>query len=249
MVLADEIHVWLMRMPASVDAVLSAMITADEQRHVNNMISVRRQHEWVGGRALLRQCLAHYTGLDGLALVFDKTEAGKPFLDFPNAPAFNLSHGPGWIACAVTKANDIGIDIDSEKRRNRTDDIAARYFHPLEQKELEQAVDEKARKRIFFRQWTLKEAYIKALGETINSVHLHDIAFEFVTNGSPLAVFALPSGHWQFLHQHFDNDHHLALACRCVQDEKNTAMPCRFWLWDAATQSRRELTDEWLQAA
>ena len=249
MVQPNEIHVWLMRMPATIDPVLHAMITADEQRRVNNMISARRRNEWVGGRALLRQCLAQYIGCDGLELVFNKTESGKPFLDLPDAPAFNLSHGPGWIACAVAQAESLGIDIDSETRRNRTDDIAARYFHPVEQKELEQAADAKERKHIFFRQWTLKEAYIKALGETINSVRLHDIAFEPVTNGSPCAVFTLASGSWQFLHKHFDGDHHLALACRQLQSDKNAVMPFRFWLWDATTQSRHALTDEWLQAA
>ncbi|HSC75989.1 MAG TPA: 4'-phosphopantetheinyl transferase superfamily protein [Pseudomonadales bacterium] len=241
---SDEVHVWLMRRPLTLDASLRALTTADEQQRANNMTSLRRQCEWLAGRALLRQCLAHYTGQDSLGLVFDKTESGKPFLDIHAAPVFNLSHGPGWIACAVAQADNIGIDIDSEARRNRTDEIAARYFHPLEQAELAQTGDEQERKQLFFRQWTLKEAYIKAIGETINGVRLHELAFESVGGGNPRARFSLPAGDWQFMHCKFDGDHHLALACQ--RSQCDTGNVCyRFWLWDAATQSRHELTDKW----
>lgn len=240
---SDEVHVWLLKRPRQLDANLQAFTTTDEQQRATNMVSVRRRCEWLAGRALLRQCLAHYTGREALALAFDKTEAGKPTLDLPDAPAFNLTHGPGWIACAVAQADNIGIDIDSETRRNRTDDIAARYFHPAEQAELEKAGSKKERQRLFFRQWTMKEAYIKALGETINSVRLHDIAFEPVANGMSRALFDLPAGRWQFLHRRFDSDHHLALACqRPGCDTANVKY--LFWLWDAATQSRSKLTDE-----
>jgi 4'-phosphopantetheinyl transferase len=247
--LLNEVHIWLMCRPIVLDAALTLLTTAEEQKRAEGMISLRRQCEWLAGRALLRQCLAHYTERDGLTLVFDKTESGKPVLDICGAPAFNLSHGPRWIACAVAQADNVGIDIDSEARRNRTDEIAARYFHPREQAELAQAGSELERKRMFFRQWTMKEAYIKAIGETINSVRLHELAFELVEGGAPRALFDLPTEEWQFMHRRFDSDHHLALACQrpqcdTVSDGNKTSF--RYWLWDAATQSRRELTDEQL---
>lgn len=242
-----EIHIWLLRRPQQLDAKLLALTTTEEQRRAGDMISQRRRCEWLAGRALLRQCLAHYTGCDGLQLAFSKTEAGKPFLNAPDTPAFNLSHGPGWIACAVAQVECLGIDIDSEARRNRTEDIAARYFHPAEQAEMATAGSKEKRQQLFFRQWTMKEAYIKALGETINSVRLHEIAFEPAADAASRALFELPAGRWQFLHWRFDSDHHLALACRQSQCDTGKAdnLRCRFWLWDAATQSRHELTDEW----
>lgn len=246
--LLNETHIWLMRRPADLDVALTLLTTAEEQKRANSMMSMRRQCEWLAGRALLRQCLAYYTERDGLALVFDKTESGKPVLDVHNAPAFNLSHGPRWIACAVAQAENVGIDVDSEARRNRTDEIAARYFHPLEQAELSKASGELERKRVFFRQWTMKEAYIKAIGETINSVRLHELAFESIEGAGPHALFDLPAGDWQFMHRLFDGDHHLALACQRPQCDTvvDNMTNCRYWLWDAATQTRHELTDEQL---
>ena len=246
--LLNETHIWLMRRPTMRDAALALLTTLEEQKRADGMISIRRQCEWLAGRALLRQCLAYYTERDGLVLAFDKTESGKPVLDIHDAPAFNLSHGPRWIACAVAQAENVGIDVDSEARRNRTDEIAARYFHPQEQEELAQADSELERKRVFFRQWTMKEAYIKAIGETINSVRLHDLAFESVEGAAPQALFDLPTGGWQFMHRLFDGDHHLALACQRSQCDTVTdnMANCRYWLWDAATRSRHELTDEQL---
>ena len=243
--LLNEIHIWLMRRPIVLDDALTLLTTAEERQRANSMV-LRRQCEWLAGRALLRQCLEHYTGRDGLTLIFDKTENGKPFLDIHDAPVFNLSHGSRWIACAVAIADGIGIDVESEARRNRTDEIAARYFHPLERAGLAKAGSKLARKQLFFRQWTLKEAYIKCIGETINSVRLNEIAFECDDVAAPRALFRLPAGNWQFVHKKFDSDQHLALACQrsqCDTSSDNKAN-CRYWLWDAATQSRHELTDE-----
>ena len=229
------------------DASLTLLTTAEEQQRASGM-ALSRQCEWLAGRALLRQCLAHYTKKDGLTLVFNKTENGKPFLDSQDAPVFNLSHGPRWIACAVAMADSIGIDVESETRRNRTDEIATRYFHPLERAELAQADSKLARKQLFFRQWTLKEAYIKSIGETINGVRLNKIAFECADIATPRALFELPVGNWQFIHKKFDSDQHLALACKrkqCDTAVDNKASDY-YWLWDAATQSHHELTDEQL---
>lgn len=244
------IHVWLMRKADRPHEYWFPFITMEEQRRLQVIRSPRRQAEWLAGRALLRQCLAHYTGVGALALVFDRMASGKPFLqDIQDAPAFNLSHGPGWLACAVARAHSVGIDVDSEARRNRTDDIAARYFHPLEQQAIAMAEDPASRRRAFFLHWTLKEAYIKALGEQISNTHLQDIPFATDNNNQPHAAFKLPSGYWEFRHGRFDGDHHLALACRWSGcDTGVTAGPasCRFREWDLTTQTLTELTDAWL---
>ncbi len=195
------------------------------------MLSERRRVEWLVGRVLLRQCLAHYTGRSAGSLQFDRTAAGKPTL--ADAPAFNLSHGSRWIVCAVAQASDLGVDIDSSARRNRIDDISERYFHPLEQAALAQCESDTLRRQQFFTRWTLKEAWIKARGETLNGASLHDIAFS-LDGASIRAGFDLPAEQrWQFCHWQFDGDQHLALACCWPSCETvaDTATRCRFWLW------------------
>jgi 4'-phosphopantetheinyl transferase len=237
----DEIHIWMMRITDN-RGLLDGLTTAEEQEQAETMRSEKRRCEWLSGRALLRDSLACYTGADPLSLSFKKTASGKPFIDLPDAPAFNMSHGQEWLVCALARADNLGVDVDSHLRRNRTNEIADRYFNPHEQAVLARAADDRTRQQLFFSFWTLKEAYIKALGETINSVRLHDIAFD-LDNAAPHARFALPSGYWQFYHRQFDRHHHLALACQ--RAECDTAN-LRFWVWDAATQTRREYTEETL---
>ncbi len=240
---SDDIHIWLLRRPTQVNDTLLAFVTTAEQQRAQGMTSSRRQCEWLAGRALLRQCLGYYTGYDGLALQFGKTDAGKPVLAHPDAPAFSLSHGPGWIGCAVARSACVGLDIDSEARRNRIGEIAERFFHPVEQSAITRAGDEAGRKQAFFRSWTLKEAYIKALGETINGARLHELGF--ASNASPL--FTLPPGDWQFRHWRFDTDQHLALACQWRECDTvgRASTRCRFWICEPDLHTRREITEDW----
>ena len=211
-----DIHVWLVPRPSTVLPALLALTTAAEQARAQEMLSEKRRCEWLTGRALLRACLAHYTGRDALSLDWHYSEHGKPQL--ANAPAFNLSHGPNWIGCAVGNVDWLGIDIDCQNRKNSIADIAERYFHPDEWAWISSAeniasVEKNATLRArFFTHWTLKEAYIKALGETINSVRLHDIAFD-TRKAIPQAAFLTPAAQWHFRHWLFDGNQHVSVAC------------------------------------
>jgi 4'-phosphopantetheinyl transferase len=241
-----EVHIWFTPQPLVASEALLACVPVAEQQQAQQMQSTRRRTEWLAGRALMRQCLAYYTGLAPLELVLGKTTDGKPVLLWPDKAVFsawdfNLSHGPRWIGCAVAQASHVGLDIDCQSRRNDTDAIAARYFHTDEQTMLASINNPDARRVHFFRHWTLKEAYIKSIGQTINSVRLHDIAFAAESDKPPQARFTLPSGDWQFMQQTFDGDHQLALACcwpNC--DTETVAKPAgtlrsRFWLWQPGT--------------
>jgi 4'-phosphopantetheinyl transferase len=205
-----DIHVWLVPRPSTVSPALLALTTAAEQARAQGMLSEKRRCEWLTGRALLRACLAHYTGRDALTLDWHYSEHGKPQL--ADAPAFNLSHGPNWIGCAVGKVDWLGIDIDCHDRKNSIADIAERYFHPDEWAWISSADNEAILRARFFTHWTLKEAYIKALGETINSVQLHNIAFD-TREAIPQAAFLTPAEQWHFRHWMFDSNQHVSIAC------------------------------------
>ncbi len=94
-------------------------------------------------------------------LAFDLGAHGKPFL--PDAPRlhFNLSHTPG-IAMAVVASVPVGCDVE---RSNRpvSPALVQRVFSPSERSRL-LALPEQDRPHESIRVWTLKEAYLKALG-------------------------------------------------------------------------------------
>lgn len=115
-------------------------------------------HETAHG--LLKNCLAEY-GID-LAeegcLSFN--EHGKPSLKGHEAVKFNLSHSKGICACIVSGC-ECGVDCESV--REYRPKVAVRCFSPAEQRALDK-LDGGERDLMFFRLWTLKEAYVKALG-------------------------------------------------------------------------------------
>ncbi|XP_024629317.1 uncharacterized protein [Medicago truncatula] len=79
---------------------------------------------------------------------------------------FNISHTSSLIACGVTVGSPIGIDVEEKQRRLKNDILAfaRRYFSPHEVEMLAHIVDPELRRQEFIKLWTLKEAYVKALG-------------------------------------------------------------------------------------
>ncbi|WGF87514.1 4'-phosphopantetheinyl transferase superfamily protein [Marinivivus vitaminiproducens] len=92
---------------------------------------------------------------------------GKPDIDPAHglpAVRFNISHTHGAVACAMAMGHDIGVDIECAERGGHPLEIAGAYFAPSEQALL-RATSPASQRDLFFRLWTLKEAYVKARGE------------------------------------------------------------------------------------
>ena len=88
------------------------------------------------------------------------TEYGKPCL--PQLPDFHfsLSHSGNMALCAVSD-EEVGCDI--ELPRGFDPNLARRFFHPAEQEWLF-SQPEAEQSTGFFRLWTCKESFMKALG-------------------------------------------------------------------------------------
>ena len=81
----------------------------------------------------------------------------------PPRLAFNLAHTAGVAVVAVTSGRDVGVDVESSGRHVQAEKLIERFFASEEAAELGKLSYAEIRKR-FFLTWTLKEAYIKALG-------------------------------------------------------------------------------------
>lgn len=87
-------------------------------------------------------------------------EYGKPSLtDYPDV-YYNISHADGIAACIVSGCE---CGIDTEKIRPYRPNVVKRAFSESEKALIENA-PESERDLLFFRLWTLKESYVKALG-------------------------------------------------------------------------------------
>lgn len=83
---------------------------------------------------------------------------GKPSL--PSHRPFNITHAGNYAVLALSK-EPVGVDVERVRPINWRR-MSARFFHPHEQRFLEESADPV---EWFFTIWTLKESYLKAEGQ------------------------------------------------------------------------------------
>ena len=132
------------------------------------------QHE--AAHRLLQECLLQYGAEEGVDIslppALDFGEMGKPVLrDHPQLH-FNLSHCSGLAVCLLSDT-ECGVDCESIRRCKSR--IVERVCNAQEIAALESASDADF---LFTRLWTLKEAYVKAIGVGI-SYPLREVGFAF----------------------------------------------------------------------
>lgn len=127
------------------------------------MISIKdipKSEQHTHAHRLLRECLKPLDIDYSADTAIIKNKYGKPSLaEYPEVK-YNISHADGICACIVSE-HECGIDC--ENVRIYRPNVMKRAFSE-EEKNLVLNADENSRDLIFFRLWTLKEAYIKAIG-------------------------------------------------------------------------------------
>src|SRR3954470_6802052 len=132
-----EVHVWFRSTDRMDDAAIAvaASVLSDEERVRYRRFHFRRDaRDYAAAHALLRHTLSRSGERLPAEWQFEKTPAGKPLLrDAGAAPvAFSLSHTHGMVACAVTSAAAVGVDVERVDRAVNAADIATRFFAPEE---------------------------------------------------------------------------------------------------------------------
>jgi 4'-phosphopantetheinyl transferase len=176
--LDDEgVHVWRVDLDRSAGRceALLATLSADERARTDRCLQPRVRERLIVARGALRSILAGYLGCAPGDVRFRYGPHGKPGLDFgaqAEPLSFNLSHSHGMAVCAVTRARQLGIDVELTARRVDFERVAERFFSRREVDAL-MALPPALRRQGFFRCWTGKEAYVKARGEGLARALAH----------------------------------------------------------------------------
>jgi 4'-phosphopantetheinyl transferase len=127
--------------------------------------SLKKQHLTV--RVGVRQILADYLQQPSDKINLAKSTHGKPYLvDYPEIH-FNISHSAETLLIAISKIGAVGIDIEQAKpHRNDFSALVEKCFASEEIKYWN-ALAETEKKAEFYRFWTRKEAFVKAVGRGI----------------------------------------------------------------------------------
>lgn len=212
-----EIDVWLAdaTTAARSDGYLN-LLDDGERMRFDRFRTPEMRAQYVVGHALLRTTLARYTGVPERDWHFQSGAFGRPGILAPHHwrhLQFNLSHTDGLAACAVGIGCRIGVDVENVSRPIDLDGLSSHALAAPEVASLDNATHD-VRRLLFFRYWTLKEAYLKATGRGL-SIPLKALWFDL--NGSSPAVHFSdlcpgPRLEWQFSDYAVGNTHQLAVA-------------------------------------
>jgi len=165
---------WLTVEPAD-QARWRGLLNAQEIARADRFRFAADRDAYTAAHALARLVLSEATGQSPTALRFVDGASGKPGLA-DGRLQLSITHTRGFVACAVAHE---AVGVDAEVSDHATDVLATaeRFFAP-EEIQLLHASPPEERTRLFFRLWTLKEAFVKATGEGLRR-NLDSFSYNF----------------------------------------------------------------------
>ena len=229
----DTVDIWL-AFDASFEAPevhskFVALMTAQERDRMQRFRFEALRRQYALTRAVQREVLSAYAPEVAPAQwEFEATAEGRPFLALAfehTGLYFNLSHTEGLVAMAVCRHARVGVDV--EKMDRAPLDVAERYFSAAEIAQL-RALPAEEQSRHFLRLWTLKEAWLKAIGTGISG-GLDQMSIIFSSSGEFRFERAEDddAARWQFSQFEIGQEHVLALAVLPKSDVTRTRVTLR----------------------
>lgn len=141
-------------------------LSAGELDRYQRLIVARDRYRYLAAHSALRTILASVLGVPAGTLVFGTNGRKKPVLTTRSDIdiRFNLSHSKDLALIALSLGREVGVDIEAV-RDLEVDAIASCCFSPAEREVLNRVEGTEARLSAFYRCWTRKESFVKAIGE------------------------------------------------------------------------------------
>jgi 4'-phosphopantetheinyl transferase len=161
-----QVHVWQANLktlsvyPKDIPTALSP----EELERANKLRFTRDREHFILRHCQLRLILSKYCDCLPRELMFRYNSYKKPFICVPEFKEikFNMSYSDDLMLVDLCKQNDIGIDIEKVREMRDLENVAVENFSIKELKYLNGTLD---KTNAFFKIWTRKEAFIKAIGK------------------------------------------------------------------------------------
>jgi 4'-phosphopantetheinyl transferase len=207
------------------ESALVGLLDVREQARAARFVHPRDRRRYIVSHAVVRTVLGRYVGVPARALRFEAGPAGKPRIDGTGLE-FNLSHSGDRALLAMTHAGPIGVDVEAIDPAVG-DAISHRFFSAAEREALMHTARD-CRLAAFFRCWTRKESFIKAIGEGLAfPLSMFDVAIgEHVDNALlRCQVASVRADDWRVVPLVIDDGYAAAVTV--------TSGVVRVWQWDA----------------
>ena len=178
---SGEAHVWVADLDELGDGWLD-LLSSDEHRRCQAMVSEQARRRWGRGRGLLRGILGAYLGREPSGLDLDVGAHGKPRLAGPRPgdPSFNLAHSGALALYGIAAGGAVGIDVQQPREGIDELALAARALG-AELTESLGALEPAERHGAFMRAWTRHEAMLKWRGTGIGAPAPEDAGVPWTT--------------------------------------------------------------------
>lgn len=199
----QEIFLWILPLndPALTTQAYESL-TCSEKSHLNKLRLTNTKLQYQVAHGCLRKILSSMLNIPGSELTFQKQLHGKPFLaNLPSgAPSlhFNISHSKDYAVIGISSYAPIGVDIEMIRPDLPAEKIAKRFFHPNESAAF-LSLPESERLLWFTRHWTMKEAFVKAIGDGLT---FSTTSFEIVPKNDMQDIFCVKKSQKDFSSWH-----------------------------------------------
>jgi 4'-phosphopantetheinyl transferase len=192
----DEAHLFCAAFADGATGLTAAwsILSLEERSRAEKFIAGPVRERYVLSHAFLRNVLSAFVGQEISRITLQRLPGGKPVLvdAARHALWFNLSHCATHVVVAVAGAPNVGVDVECIRDGLDALGIARRFFAPAEFRRLA-TCSPKDLDDTFLRQWTCKEAFLKAIGVGLGYGLDSVIVSENGENDVTLA--AVPSDH------------------------------------------------------
>lgn len=135
-------------------------LSSERRRKVDSYLRLKDKKLSLAA-GLLMDCGLSAYGLREREVVTSLGKNGKPYLPGEPQIHFNLSHSEN-MALAVFAGTETGCDIEKIQEADMA--LAEKFLHPGEYAYLARQPKGTQRNEAFYRIWTLKESFVKAVG-------------------------------------------------------------------------------------
>lgn len=166
---SGTVHVWRIALDQPDESLrrFRQTLEPDELNRAGRFHFERHRRHFIVARGFLRSVVARYLETQPEALRFSYGAYGKPALASEHVLRFNLSHSHEVALLAVALDAELGVDVEHIRADFASEEIARRFFSRAEV-EVFNALPKEEQVAAFFRCWTRKEAYIKAIGKGLS---------------------------------------------------------------------------------
>ncbi len=160
-----ELHVWNVSFNNSTSRLLEYRNILSEKELTKVLLFEFNQarNSYIVSQGTLRMLLSGYLGIPPKLVKIGKRRKGKPYsIDNPGL-YFNMSNSGKKAVIAFSRDTELGIDIEQIRSLPDLDEMITRNFTSREIRFINGKPEERTTR--FFRFWTIKESYLKAIGE------------------------------------------------------------------------------------